>query len=123
MAGHSSLESFLVGDKTWNELTEKQQTRRFCQATAVLTFLQLVNKFRYKSNRKQMLLLPEIRQLACTMCPFPVNPRRLAKWHVDFIQNGHKFSESLQGKWEREWLLDQHDLKLKAVEFLNGFDD
>ena len=61
LAGHSSLESFLVGDKTWNELTEKQQTRLFRQATAVLTFLQLVNKFRYKSNRKQRLLLPEIR--------------------------------------------------------------
>ena len=29
----------------------------------------------------------------------------------------------MTGKWEREWLLDQSDLKLKAVEFLNRYDD
>ena len=61
--------------------------------------------------------------MVCDKCSFHVTPARLQQWHKDFITNGDKFSECMTGKWEREWLLDQSDLKLKAVEFLNRYDD
>ena len=40
-----------------------------------------------------------------------------------FVKKGHHFSECMTGRWEREWLLDQTDLKLKAIDFLNRFSD
>ena len=123
IAGKTSLECLLEGDKKWSELTEYQQGRLFRQASAVLFYLELINQFHVHAQGKNRKYLPEIQQMACDLCPFKVSPRTLQKWHVDFTANGNKFSECLQGKWEREWLLEQHDLKLKAVEFLNHFDD
>ena len=61
--------------------------------------------------------------MVCDKLPFHCTPTRLAQWHQDFVTNGDKFTECKQGKWEREWLLDQTDLKLRAVDFLNGYDD
>ena len=52
-----------------------------------------------------------------------VTPSRLEKWDKDFISNGNIFYECRSSRWERDWLLDQSDLKLKAMEFLNRYDD
>ena len=120
LSGNSSLECLLVGEKTWIELTEFQQKRLFRQATAVATFLELCQKF--KENRKQVYI-NDIRQMACNQCPFDLYSNTLRIWHKQFIHNGDKFSECLTGKWEREWLLEQTDLKQKACEFLNRFHD
>ena len=118
--GKTSLESLLQGEKTWMELTEYQQGRLYRQATAVLQFLKLVNQF---VGSRHKFYIREIRQMACDRCSFFVTPTKLEKWHKQFTANGDKFSECLTGKWEREWLLDQTDLKLEALEFLNRFND
>ena len=103
ISGNTGLECLLQGDKKWNEISQYQQGRLFRQATAVLELLKLVNSF---VGGKQKMYRNEIRKMVCDKCPIHVTPRRLAKWHKDFTENGDKFSECLAGKWEREWLLD-----------------
>ena len=48
-------------------------------------------------------------------------PHTLKNWYKDIVKNDDHFSECITGKWEHEWLLDQTDLKLKSIDFLNRF--
>ena len=49
-----------------------------------------------------------------------VHWRSIQNWVVDFESNDGRLSESVKGKWRRRWILDEVDLKNKAIYFLKG---
>ena len=85
-----------------------------------LHLLKLHRKFTFNARR---LFANNIYKMVCALCPFQIAPHTLKKWYKDFVKNDDHFSECITGRWEREWLLDQTDLKLKAIYFLNRFSD
>ena len=53
--------------------------------------------------------------------PFPISSITIKRWVLDFEKNDGQFSESKQGKFERRWILNQEDLKNKAIQFIQDF--
>ena len=117
--GCSSLEVFLVGDKKWAELSEFQHGRLYRQVFVLCQFYEALENI----PKNQIVSIEEVRQTVCLNCPFDISPETLGEYQREFVSNGGKFSEHQMGKWEREWILDQSDLKLKAVNFLNHFNE
>ena len=54
-------------------------------------------------------------------CFFNISSVTVRRWVEDFEENLGKFSESKKGKFEKRWILNQEDLKNKAVDFLKHF--
>ena len=43
----------------------------------------------------------------------------IRSWVIDFENDQGKIRESLQGRWQRRWILNEEDLRARAINFFN----
>ena len=81
------------------------------QCTALLRY--------YKSLVEEPLLLKKaLYEKVGSSMDVPVSSWTVQNWVIDFEENKGRIRESMQGRWQRRWLLNQEDLKARAIDFL-----
>ena len=131
LSGNQSLDSLLVGESRWEELSEYQQVRLFQHASSLSLYFSIILKNNLESpelekagkgqGRTFKISPEEARKQAASLCGFEIRSKAIKSHTRQFKLNDNKFLPSKRGKWVREWLLDQTDLKLEAYMFLKGF--
>ena len=91
-----------------------QITKLTNQANALLVYYKT---FLQDLNMNKMLVCMD----ACSVIPLKLSSHTLTRWVLDFEKNEGRFSESKRGKFERKWILNEEDLKNKAIVFIKNF--
>lgn len=73
----------------------------------------------YKMRIENPTLLKElVYQRVAESMTFSISARTVMRWVQDFEASKGKFSESAQGRYQRTWILNDPDLKNRAINFL-----
>jgi hypothetical protein len=95
----------------YSNTSDYQIGRLGTQSVAVLAFYKLLNADSGMKRKDGFIAAQQF-------VSFEIHWRTIQNWVIDFEENQGKFSECLQGKWKRRWILEEVDLKNKAIVFL-----
>jgi hypothetical protein len=92
------------------EVSKSQVLRLSKQVSALILY--------YRKKIHNSFLLKEVacKQVSAEL-PFSIHFKTIQRWVADFEEKDGKLRESMKGKHERTWILNETDLKNKAINF------